>query len=258
MAMNELYSMLAAQRGGIETADTRLSDDGRHLLVRRFDRDAAGNRLAFEDMASLMGLPSSAKFSGSVERIIKTLAAFCEGPLRASAPERFFRQYALAMMLRNGDAHLKNFGVLYSPQGGGNDVRLAPCYDMVTMAAYAPSRRPARPMIFRPSCGATRSGGSNLGILCNWDRSAGSSTWIESWRPSPRASMRRQEPWRMPYGITRTIMRREPKCCGCGVMVFNRRACCASTPFPHWNRRPVRFGQASEPSAFASRGAGGI
>lgn len=138
MAMNEFYSMLAAQKGGIETADTHLSEDGRLLLVRRFDRDTAGNRLAFEDMASLLGLPSSAKFSGSVERIIKTLVAFCEGSLRMSALEQFFRQYALAMILRNGDAHLKNFGVLYSPQGGGDDVRLAPCYDMVTMAAYAP------------------------------------------------------------------------------------------------------------------------
>ena len=138
MVMNEFYSMQAAQKSGIETADARLSDEGRLLLVRRFDRDEAGNRLAFEDMASLMGLPSSAKFSGSVERIVKTLVAFCDGSSRTTALEQFFCQYALAMILRNGDAHLKNFGVLYSPRGGGRDVRLAPCYDMVTMAAYAP------------------------------------------------------------------------------------------------------------------------
>ncbi|MDA8389285.1 MAG: HipA domain-containing protein [Gammaproteobacteria bacterium] len=64
-------------------------------------------------------------------------ASFSKGDLSA-ALEQFFRQYALAMILRNGDAHLKNFDVLYFPGGGGTDVRLAPCYDMVTMAAYAP------------------------------------------------------------------------------------------------------------------------
>jgi serine/threonine-protein kinase HipA len=29
---------------------------------------------------------------------------------------RFFEQLALSVMLRNGDAHLKNFGVLYTPK----------------------------------------------------------------------------------------------------------------------------------------------
>jgi len=135
IAINELFSMQAAQEAGIETAETRLSDDGHLLLIKRFDRDQKGNALAFEDMASLMGLPSSAKFSGSVERIVKTLTTFCEGPARSRALEQFFRQYTLAMLLRNGDAHLKNFGVLYRPKG---EVHLAPCYDMVTMAAYAP------------------------------------------------------------------------------------------------------------------------
>ncbi len=48
-------------------------------------------------------------------------------------------------MLRNGDAHLKNFGVLYSSTA---DVRLAPLYDLVTTTGYAALRNdvPALPL----------------------------------------------------------------------------------------------------------------
>ena len=40
-------------------------------------------------------------------------------------------------MLRNGDAHLKNFGVLYQHTEGR--VVLAPAYDIVTTTAYLPN-----------------------------------------------------------------------------------------------------------------------
>lgn len=139
IAINEHYSLAAARYAGIETAESHLSEDGQILMVRRFDRHGGpseGRPLAFEDMASLLGLPASRKFSGSVERIIKTIGIVCAGAARKEALTAFFRQYALAMVMRNGDAHLKNFGVLYTP--GARDVRLAPCYDMVTMTAYAP------------------------------------------------------------------------------------------------------------------------
>ncbi|MGC2602250.1 MAG: HipA domain-containing protein, partial [Rhodomicrobium sp.] len=38
--------------------------------------------------------------------------------------------------LRNGDAHLKNFGILYSDVNG--EAELAPVYDLVTTTAYLP------------------------------------------------------------------------------------------------------------------------
>jgi len=38
--------------------------------------------------------------------------------------------------LRNGDAHLKNFGVVYDDPLG--EVRLAPVYDLVTTCVYLP------------------------------------------------------------------------------------------------------------------------
>jgi serine/threonine-protein kinase HipA len=38
--------------------------------------------------------------------------------------------------LHNGDAHLKNFGIVYDDVQG--EARLAPVYDLVTTSAYLP------------------------------------------------------------------------------------------------------------------------
>ena len=46
---------------------------------------------------------------------------------------RFFEQVAFTVMVRHGDGHLKNYGVLYSNE---TDIRLAPMFDVVTTAIY--------------------------------------------------------------------------------------------------------------------------
>jgi serine/threonine-protein kinase HipA len=43
---------------------------------------------------------------------------------------------ALNCALRNGDAHLKNFGIVYDDVQG--EARLAPVYDLVTTSVYLP------------------------------------------------------------------------------------------------------------------------
>lgn len=50
---------------------------------------------------------------------------------------RFFEQVAFSIMVRNGDGHLKNFGVLYSAV---DDCRLAPMFDVVTTSIYRYTR----------------------------------------------------------------------------------------------------------------------
>ncbi len=47
-----------------------------------------------------------------------------------------FRLFVLNCAVRNGDAHLKNFGVVYDDTR--SDARLAPVYDIVTTSAYLP------------------------------------------------------------------------------------------------------------------------
>lgn len=101
------------------------------LLVDRFDIDANGERIGFEDMASVMGLRvrdtlSDRKYHGSYERIADVLKML---RLPEADLHRFFEQVAFTVMVSNGDGHLRNFGVLYTDL---NDMRLAPMFDVVT------------------------------------------------------------------------------------------------------------------------------
>jgi serine/threonine-protein kinase HipA len=50
--------------------------------------------------------------------------------------ERLFTLIVINCALRNGDAHLKNFGIVYDDVQG--EARLAPVYDLVTTAVYLP------------------------------------------------------------------------------------------------------------------------
>ncbi len=133
----EHFGMMAARKMGLPTAQTHLSEDFSRLLVRRFDIDDQGKALGFEDMCALTGQPARYKFSGSVERIIRSIDAFCPGLPGKKSVEQFYGQYLLSNTIRNGDAHLKNFGVLYGPD---LSPRLAPVYDMLSMSVYAPAR----------------------------------------------------------------------------------------------------------------------
>ena len=65
---------------------------------------------------------------------LKTLltAAGRTPPQQAS----LFALVALNCALRNGDAHLKNFGIVYDNVRG--EARLAPVYDLVTTSVYLP------------------------------------------------------------------------------------------------------------------------
>ena len=51
--------------------------------------------------------------------------------------ERLFTLIALNCALRNGDAHLKNFGITYDDVLG--EARLAPVFDLVTTGVYLPN-----------------------------------------------------------------------------------------------------------------------
>ena len=51
--------------------------------------------------------------------------------------EKLFTLIALNCALRNGDAHLKNFGIVYDDVLG--EARLAPVYDLVTTTVYLPA-----------------------------------------------------------------------------------------------------------------------
>jgi serine/threonine-protein kinase HipA len=136
LAANEFYCLSAARAAGLLVPNFALSDDGAALVVERFDiKD--GTYLGFEDFCVLNGLRADKKYLGGYEtRLFRQLRLYV-GALRfPAAAENLFRLFVLNCAIRNGDAHLKNFGIVYSSVMG--DADLAPVYDLVTTVAYIP------------------------------------------------------------------------------------------------------------------------
>lgn len=135
LAQNEFLCMSAARKAGIRVPDFWLSDDGSLFVMRRFDlRGPEKAQLGFEDMAVLLRKSARQKYQGSYEKIAEMIALTCQENASESL-SRYFEYLALSVMVRNGDGHLKNFGVLYE-HPNGTAPALSPLYDVVTTSAY--------------------------------------------------------------------------------------------------------------------------
>ena len=135
LTQNEFMCLTAARRAGIETPNFWLSEGGGLFVVERFDlRD--GQSLGFEDMTVLMNKGSRRKYEGSYENVAKALRLFLAGGDPLAAVRQLFEYIAFSVMVRNGDGHLKNFGVLYEHPSNPDSIRLAPLYDVVTTSIY--------------------------------------------------------------------------------------------------------------------------
>ena len=141
LAANEYFCMTAAKRAGLPTPEFFLSDNGGLFIMRRFDITPDGAFIGFEDMCSLQALGTAQKYSSTYERVAKSIRDFVSGDRLMAAREQFFATLALSVMVRNGDGHLKNFGVLYASPSDA--VTLAPVYDVVTTTAYIRKDVPA-------------------------------------------------------------------------------------------------------------------
>ena len=150
LAANEFLCLTAARHADILTPTFALSDDGQLLVLDRFDmlEDTSGciERLGFEDVAALSGLRvrdalSDRKYRGSYQWIAELLGQL---QLPQENLHRFFEQVAFSAMVRNGDAHLKNFGLLYRSAA---EIWLAPMFDVVTTAIYQYARYEGGPAL---------------------------------------------------------------------------------------------------------------
>ena len=110
------------------------------LLVERFDirvGNADTHRLALEDMCSVLDLPTSAKYDGTMERVARAVR-----PL-STAPEDdlliLVKRALFAWLIADGDMHLKNMALLKIAEPGEGQfqsVRMAPLYDAVTTRVF--------------------------------------------------------------------------------------------------------------------------
>jgi serine/threonine-protein kinase HipA len=120
LSLNEYFGLSLAKEMGLPVPRFELSQTMDRLAVERFDIDKDGRQLAFEDMCALQGLGAGHKFMGSIERVIKSIDAFCQPRQAKDAREQFFAQCLANSAIRNGDAHLKNFGLLCWPRCRAN------------------------------------------------------------------------------------------------------------------------------------------
>jgi serine/threonine-protein kinase HipA len=138
LAENEFHCMSMGKLAGLKVPEFWLSDNREIFVIERFDIDPnSGEYLGFEDMTALTGKQNEEKYDSSYENIAKAIDIFSSSTCKTQSLTEFFRSFVLSVAVRNGDAHLKNFGLLYTTPHT-DDVRLSPLYDIVCTTVYLP------------------------------------------------------------------------------------------------------------------------
>jgi serine/threonine-protein kinase HipA len=137
LAANEYFCLNVARKCGLDVPPYRLAEDGMALVIDRFDLRMDGTYRGFEDFCVLNARRTDEKYRGSYETsVMKRFGQFANSTHVTEDMEKLFTLIALNCALRNGDAHLKNFGIVYDDVQG--EARLAPVYDLVTTSVYLP------------------------------------------------------------------------------------------------------------------------
>ncbi len=130
---NEDLCMTIAEDLGIDAPAhclVHLKDKSLAYVVKRFDREGC-RKIHQEDFAQILGKEN--KYDGSVEEIGRSLKAVSEVP--GLDVQLFFERVVFNFLIGNGDAHVKNYSVIYNEEGLA---RLAPAYDLVCSRIVIP------------------------------------------------------------------------------------------------------------------------
>ena len=135
MPANEHLTMQIAQKVfGIETAENALIFFGNGdpaYITKRFDVVTGGLKLAQEDFASLAG--KSPQTHGADYKYLGSYWDLFE-IMRENLPSykveslKLFKLLVFNYLFSNGDAHLKNFSIIETPQG---DFKLSPALSLI-------------------------------------------------------------------------------------------------------------------------------
>ena len=100
------------------------------LAVRRFDRISVHQRVHMEDFAQILGLYPEKKYE---KWNYETLARLILSLSGETGLDEFIRRLVFVIVSGNGDAHLKNWSLIYPD---GIRAELSPAYDMVSIIQY--------------------------------------------------------------------------------------------------------------------------
>ena len=128
IAVNEFVCLSIAKEAGLRTPEFWNTEDRQLFIMRRFDILESGEKLGMEDFSVLMGKSGDKKYEGRYETLLRAANLY-----EVDVTE-MFEQIALSLILGNGDAHLKNFAILYENVNG--PFQLSPVYDVVCTKPY--------------------------------------------------------------------------------------------------------------------------
>jgi serine/threonine-protein kinase HipA len=143
LACNEYVCLMLCKNAGLDVPDFYISDNGKLFISKRFDIDSTGGALGFEDFCVLQAKSTKQKYDASLESCANTIKQFVSPQCVSQALADFFKLTVINILVRNGDAHLKNSGIIYDDlkeyQQGTvpNQIRqLAPIFDVVSTVVY--------------------------------------------------------------------------------------------------------------------------
>lgn len=143
--LNEYTAMYLASLVGVEVPEIKLVELSKldnlpqinlpnetyAFAIKRFDRNNE-QRIHMEDFAQVLVKDPDEKYSSAnYEQIGKILYDYSGDGL--SDAQQFARRLMVNILLANGDAHLKNWSLLYADK---ITPRLSPAYDIVTTKVY--------------------------------------------------------------------------------------------------------------------------
>jgi serine/threonine-protein kinase HipA len=143
--LNEYTAMSLAALAGVDVPEIKLvelskldslpavnlPDEKLAFAIKRFDREG-NTRIHMEDFAQvLVKYPHKKYDSANYEQVGKVIYQYSGNGLADA--QQLARRILVNILLANGDAHLKNWSLLYQNQV---TPRLSPAYDIVTTSVY--------------------------------------------------------------------------------------------------------------------------
>ncbi|MGM0624194.1 MAG: type II toxin-antitoxin system HipA family toxin [Campylobacterota bacterium] len=139
LALNEYLCLNAVAKAGVKTANVQLSKNNKFLIVEKFTLKNDSEFYGFEEMLSLMDKNKESKYDGSYEQIAKIIYSYTTN--KKESMISFYKTVVMNYLLKNVDAHLKNFGLLFDDDF--KNIFYSPVYDVVNTVVYIHKDKPA-------------------------------------------------------------------------------------------------------------------